>query len=44
MRQFGAAGLPMKVRIGQRYGLDEVTRAHQDMEGRATISSSVLIP
>jgi len=34
----------VKVLIGQRYGLDEVTRAHQDMEGRATIGSSVLIP
>jgi NADPH2:quinone reductase len=34
----------VKIDIGQRYPLAEVARAHQDLEGRRTTGSSLLIP
>jgi len=34
----------VRIRVGQRYGFDEVVRAHRNMEARATIGSSVLMP
>ncbi len=34
----------VRVEIGQSYPLSEATRAHQDLEGRRTMGSSVLIP
>ncbi|MEF7614001.1 quinone oxidoreductase [Aquincola sp. MAHUQ-54] len=34
----------VKLRIDQRYALADVGRAHQELEGRATTGSSVLIP
>jgi len=37
-------GGAVKVRIGQRYRFDRLEQAHRDMEGRATIGSSVLVP
>jgi hypothetical protein len=32
------------VKIGQRDGLAQVAQAHQDLEGRRTVGSSLLIP
>jgi NADPH2:quinone reductase len=34
----------LKVDINQRYALDDVVRAHRDLEGRRTTGSSLLIP
>jgi NADPH2:quinone reductase len=34
----------IKVEIRQRYPLAEVVRAHQDLEARKTVGSSVVIP
>ncbi len=34
----------LKVRIGQRYALDEVAQAHRDLEARRTTGSTVLVP
>ena len=34
----------VKVRIGQRYALDDAARAHRDLEARHTTGSTVLIP
>lgn len=34
----------LKVNIGQRYELVQVGQAHQDLEGRKTVGSSVLLP
>lgn len=34
----------LEVRIGQQYRFDQIVQAHRDMEGRATIGSSVLVP
>ncbi len=34
----------LQVKIGQRYGLAQVAQAHQDLEGRRTVGSSLLIP
>ena len=34
----------VKVRIGQRYALKDVARAHRDLEARRTVGSTVLIP
>jgi NADPH2:quinone reductase len=34
----------LRAPIGQRYRLAEVAKAHQEMEGRKTIGSSVLLP
>jgi NADPH2:quinone reductase len=34
----------VKVRIGQRYPLEDVATAHQDLEARRTTGSTVLIP
>ncbi len=34
----------VKITIGQRYALEDVTQAHIDLEGRKTTGSTVLIP
>lgn len=34
----------VKVEVGQRYPLSEAARAHEDLEGRRTTGSSVLLP
>lgn len=34
----------IRVHLGQRYRLDDVARAHEDLVGRKTIGSSVLLP
>ncbi len=34
----------VKIRIGQRYPLSEVTQAHRDLEARKTTGSTVLMP
>ncbi len=34
----------VKVHLGQRYAFADVARAHRDMERRATVGSSVLVP
>lgn len=34
----------LKVRIGQRYPLEEAQRAHRDLEGRRTTGKSLLLP
>lgn len=34
----------LKVRIGQRYALADAARAHEDLEARRTVGSTVLIP
>jgi NADPH2:quinone reductase len=38
-----AAG-SLDVRIGQRYGLDDAARAHEDLAGRRTTGKSLLLP
>jgi NADPH:quinone reductase len=50
-RQAGAARLfemlragKLKVTVGQRYPLEEVRRAHEDLEARRTTGSTLLIP
>jgi NADPH2:quinone reductase len=34
----------LTVEINQRYALEDVVRAHNDLEGRLTTGSSLLIP
>lgn len=34
----------VKIKIGQRYALEDVARAHIDLEGRKTTGSTVLLP
>jgi len=34
----------VKIQIGQRYALDDVARAHEDLEARRTSGSTILIP
>ncbi len=34
----------LEVRVGARYGLDEVARAHQDLEARRTTGKSLVLP
>jgi len=34
----------VKVTIGRRYALHDAAQAHRDLEGRATIGSSILVP
>jgi len=34
----------VKIRIGQTYALEDIARAHGDLEGRATTGSAVLLP
>jgi NADPH2:quinone reductase len=34
----------VKVTIGQRYALDDVRRAHEDLEARRTTGSTLLLP
>ena len=34
----------IKIRIGQRYALKDVARAHRDLEARRTVGSTVLLP
>ncbi|MGL4303100.1 MAG: zinc-binding dehydrogenase [Sphingomonas sp.] len=34
----------VKVSIGQRYRLDDVIGAHQDLEARRTTGSTLLLP
>jgi NADPH2:quinone reductase len=34
----------VKIRVNQKYKLDEVVQAHRDLEGRKTTGSTVLIP
>ncbi len=41
---FEAVRAGVKVRIGQKYALKDAARAHRDLESRATVGSTVLIP
>ena len=34
----------VKIRIDQRYALDDVAQAHRDLEARKTTGSTVLMP
>ena len=34
----------VKVEIGQRYGLDEAVKAHEDLEAGRTSGSSIIVP
>jgi len=38
------AGGKIEIRVGQSYPLAEVARAHQDLEGRRTTGSTILLP
>ena len=41
---FEAVRQGVKVRIGQKYALKDAARAHRDLEARATVGSTILIP
>ena len=34
----------VQIEVNQRYPLDDVERAHRDLEGRRTTGSTVLLP
>jgi NADPH2:quinone reductase len=34
----------VKLHVGQRYPLSEAAQAHQDLEARKTVGSTVLVP